>query len=573
MTELNQSMLLKTIDNKKIKITLYVLLFIITIFIVPYGTSITKNWRNNRVKLLNIPIIHKINENIYINPNSIYFNNTGIEYPDSSINPIPSGILTSSYSGTHSDYFETIKYYTDYRYDSYFIGYVWNDYYQRYVPNYKKYKQPYTAEKTIYHDYTWDYNIFIFKSSEKYGLLDTEMYKANKYLDKFKQKIANYEYWEFEPKFYWQYPNKSHSAISYIVKDEKTKVETVRTIIYANGNVIMIEVSSPHGAIQHVNNIINDFTIYNPQLYKNKIIRKIYTPYFVLALSILLFAFIVNYIPKNKVNNKIALRLLRTFTALMLCCTILIFIQWNTLLTGYYDLDKTWENATFNLGCGLIFGFPILLYIKHKCKHNYSFDYIIPSVFLSYLNKRDATEAEKKSVVIFICYPFLAFSLFGIYAILYSFIICAVLILIFEIKTLYLWINKNNKDNNKPQTFKDYYLILNIPFNASHEEIDIAYYKAISNSFSKQNKLNIQEAYRILSSETILRPLYDKEYSLYYQSQNFQNYKIQNKKLEADITFIKDELKFQKRRTTIHWNFNKVGISFIISIIILYLLI
>ena len=136
-------------------------------------------------------------------------------------------------------------------------------------------------------------------------------------------------------------------------------------------------------------------------------------------------------------------------------------------------------------------------------------------------------------------------------------------------RTLFLWINNKTLYRNSNQIFKDYYLILDISTNASAKEIDNAYYKAMSNAKSKLMQNNIQEAYRILNSQTNIRTLYDAEYSLYVKSKDFKNYNMHNKKLEHDISFIQEELNLSNQIGKFHNKKNLVIISIFIFIIIL----
>ena len=87
--------------------------------------------------------------------------------------------------------------------------------------------------------------------------------------------------------------------------------------------------------------------------------------------------------------------------------------------------------------------------------------------------------------------------------------------------------------------FKDYYLILGVGSDASPDEIEKAYKDAdakinVRGIISKDFH-DIQEAFTILSKPDI-RALYDKELEKYNASGDYENYKIQDAKLEDTIS-------------------------------------
>ena len=87
--------------------------------------------------------------------------------------------------------------------------------------------------------------------------------------------------------------------------------------------------------------------------------------------------------------------------------------------------------------------------------------------------------------------------------------------------------------------FKDYYLILGVGSDASPEEIEKAYKDAdakinVRGIISKDFH-DIQEAFTILSKPDI-RALYDKELEKYNALEDYENYKIQDAKLEDTIS-------------------------------------
>ncbi len=83
--------------------------------------------------------------------------------------------------------------------------------------------------------------------------------------------------------------------------------------------------------------------------------------------------------------------------------------------------------------------------------------------------------------------------------------------------------------------FKDYYLILCIGTNAKPDEIERAYNDSLNNTAPNSiDRTEIQEAYAVLSNPNT-KSLYDKELANYNLSNDFENYKIKDKKLAKTI--------------------------------------
>lgn len=93
--------------------------------------------------------------------------------------------------------------------------------------------------------------------------------------------------------------------------------------------------------------------------------------------------------------------------------------------------------------------------------------------------------------------------------------------------------------------FKDYYLILGVDSNATHEEIEQAYKDADArinvNGFISKDFHDIQEAYFILSKPE-LKISYDKELEKFNASGNYDNYTIEDVNLAAQISTLQKNI-------------------------------
>jgi hypothetical protein len=411
--------------------------------------------------------------------------------------------------------------------------------------------------------------MFILKYHDKYGLLDSDELKSRYFTSDYEQKISDFDYWIFEPYFYWKHPNKNIQAISYRV-NSNNKIDTIRTIFYANEKIYLLETRSEYDATKDANEILKNFAIYNPLKYKMTIEAKVSLPYLLLILFALIIILLTNIIPKSQIKNKYALTMLRILSAIMMTSTILVTIQWHLLYTGSYA-NVTETYIVFYI-MSIIISYSLMLYMRSKCKQDFSFDYIIPHWIKLYMDNRKITNSEKLLFVIFIGYPFYLTSLpWGTFVFIYIIPVFLIFILTCEFRILYIWVNNKNKSNNKTR-FKDYYLILDANQDASTNDIEMAFYKALSKTNSTKAKINIREAYMVLSSN-ILRPLYDNEYILYMQSTNFDEYKFSNKKLEHDISLITNGVnKWQKNIVKLE-NVNVVILALLIYFILFLIII
>lgn len=517
--------------------------FTCIIIIIPYETSLIEKWGNNKIKKLDIPYETYYDERLYVSPESPYLYKDSAKTIKNKIltDLFPNNKIISCFYNTLSDYYVerilydgTINIYDDFPSDFYDIAYT----------------------ETI-HDYDWNFSLFILENKK------INIFNSNKIITDVKQKVSNFNNWVFTPQFYWNHPSKHINAITFRVN--KTNIIT---IFCANERIYFLNVNSKYFAIQRANDILKNLTVCNPKTYKEKIKIEINFTFISLIFFTFVIIFILNHIPNEMQKNKYALRMLRLVSTAMIIDIIFIIIQWHLVNTGYFICDYKWETAISITWFSIIFSCISMLYMRLKCEQDFSFDYIIPHRIKLYLNNRKATVQEIKLFIVFICYPLYIISFpYGIFLLIYIIPICVILILLFEIKILYLWITNNKTNSNNSTNFKDYYLILDINKDATTKEIELAYYKALSKTNSTKSKLNIKEAYFILTSK-ILRPRYDYEFSQYIQSGDFNEYKFSDKKLEYDISLIKNGFNKEQKHLFKLKNINVVFLSLLIYIII-----
>lgn len=205
-----------------------------------------------------------------------------------------------------------------------------------------------------------------------------------------------------------------------------------------------------------------------------------------------------------------------------------------------------------------------------------TFDYLVPKGVKKYLCNRHVTDAEYKSIVVFLVYPLfvLGSSPLGIGVLIYILPVSLIILLLMEIRNFSNWSHGDiHKDGNELKgeglgIFKDYYLLLDIDRTASEEDIDKAFNKAMTkyNSgidyslYGETYKHNIQEAYRVLSSTNRLKPEYDREFDV-YRTSNMLEYQYSDEKTKNDIVLVQKEFwdgKIQNKRIKKRETYNSV---------------
>ena len=235
---------------------------------------------------------------------------------------------------------------------------------------------------------------------------------------------------------------------------------------------------------------------------------------------------------------------------------ICVFADVYPIFTGELRQDSYWWNIFLLFLCAVGMNIFTNMYVVNKAKAENEFDYLIPKWLKFYLIKRHVTDAEYKSVVVFLLYPFFILGNLpvGLCVLGYILPVAILSVILMEVRIFSKWTHEDTNGNNSNEeeelgVFKDYYLLLDINRDASEMDIDIAFNKAMAkyNSrtdaklYSEVYKRNIQEAYRVLSSTNRLKPEYDKEFDAYRKS-NMINYQFLDVNTQKDIAIIQGEI-------------------------------
>lgn len=287
---------------------------------------------------------------------------------------------------------------------------------------------------------------------------------------------------------------------------------------------------------------------------------------------------------KQKNKNKRA-HIFFIYCTLCVMVNLIIFIvQW------FYLFDnKSVEGKIYLWGFGItvIFNLFSSLAFGKASEYEYTSDFLVFKHVKQYLKKRTCSESERKAVTAFVFYPLWIVGQlpFGLFVLLYVIPLSLFIFIGIECRNLFNWMSggsmlKQEKDNEKTM-FKDYYLILDLPNHATSLDVERSFnhFLAQYNSTSERNQnrelwFDLQEAYRVLISENRLRPLYDREYMIYDNYDNRDNYELSNpyvfsdKKLERDIMLIRESLRREITRSKRYRKINIVVVSLIIWVIV-----
>lgn len=346
-------------------------------------------------------------------------------------------------------------------------------------------------------------------------------------------------------------------ATSYFFYDAKTKEHGTRTVFFAKKKAYILEVKGAEYTCDlATDNIINQTTTLPLNDYTIRILLGILLSF---TLTILCFGSILGFYRKKykaDIINKTANKLIKYSTYMTIISGVLLLLisVLHTLNVGdnpyYPDVPSTL--CIVSLISVLLNVTFVIPYIYTRSCNSDKYDYLIPEKISKWMDKKLTDEREKRSLVALFFYPLytglplpLGIGIFG-YIIPFG----VILYLSIQIRSLSGWIKAENKQGiDKKNVFCDYYVLLNLTFEATQEDIDKAFnahlakYNADSNNplYGKDYLSELREAYAVLSSSNQLRPQYDNEYQLYKQS-NLVNYEFENKQLEMSIKKIRTKL-------------------------------
>lgn len=219
----------------------------------------------------------------------------------------------------------------------------------------------------------------------------------------------------------------------------------------------------------------------------------------------------------------------------------------------------------------LIMNIPALFVFCKAAKQKYSWDYMLQGSVKNIVYKLAVSKSEVRAFVSLVCYPFFIIGQLPFGIVLLCYIVP--LFIILSIVLIVRWIIAGGPTENKVESdglFKDYYLILDLQKDATQDEISMAYNRALailnSSPSPKSSMFDLQEAYKVLSSEKRLRPAYDREYMEYDQQENLTPYHIKDKKLKRDIDIVRRSIGINKEKKK-SIKVNVVLLSFILLII------
>lgn len=582
------------------------------------------------------------NEKISVAQNSTYFsqpNKIGYNEIEDMENwgPIPNGNPISMFIGTG----DSVYYYKHYYQRPCQVPiYNGNNWWNRSIVGWKNsWMWDYDWRKV---PYNYTYTLTVFKND------DTSVSNDKELVYQFKSRLYDYNNWTFpisklSAKINWKgfKLNTPEDKIGvtysayYKVNTPDSIENVVRSIFYANNRAYMLEIRSPHHAINIANNILQSFTTNYMKDYKENSnnlylvlllcgtisimlliglivylyhfksyiydgrstisIRKYYISmlsiyimlasfiavsiyyaymkyvtdfyhrdlaiYCIMIYTLFVLSLIVSFSISNKIwksNNKTAQKLSIFILCMTIINTVIFYLDVNSIFEHKIAYDEDWWFYFKPIFYTSIANYIVLPCIVSLPNTKPSFSFLIPKWGYRYLSNRNVSNKEKRYLLKFLIIPLFTICMipFGAYVLLYVIPTLLILVVVLEAKVIAkrtLKQQKKDKTAGKTDTikavFKDYYLILDVKSDASDDCIDRAFNKAMakynlnrgSKIFSKQYVLNLQEAYRVLSSTERLKPEYDAEYELYRKSDK-QVYEYTNINVCRDIKTIQEEI-------------------------------
>lgn len=357
----------------------------------------------------------------------------------------------------------------------------------------------------------------------------------------------------------------------------EAKTTKVRSVFFENKKVYVLDVFSPHGAKEHTSTILQSLTTEDVESIFYRLWIRTYSPLICMVFFCLVFL-IVQF---KKHNNKSYQN--KTAHVLFLFCEICTIVNLAVFVVQWFFLcdNESVEGLLYLLlfAISLLFNIMSTWVFNKKSESEYVSDFLVPKQVKEYLNKRSDSESERKSVTAFVFYPFWVVSQlpFGLSFLFYVLPLSLFIFIGIECRNLYRWLYGGNMQTNEHKddiySFKDYYLILDLPNSASSLEIEKSFNQKMAqynSATEKQNKelwLDLQVAYRVLISENRLRPAYDFEYSIYDSTELGKPYVFTNKKLEREINLIRNTLREGNNKTARRVRINVVLASLLIWIV------
>lgn len=491
------------------------------------------------------------------------------------IGPIPNGKFLSSFSEVGEGKYEYWQNYVAYR--DRLVYYTVNIPRRDYFGNIEydeekrtKYvKEPYWDYKVKKIPFEYSYSLVTFDMSELISANATDsVYEKQTLL--FAKELEVYKHYMFSPAqrkivydnywatFYGKILPTNRKAIAYSTKDQEGK-PVLRSIFFANRKAYMLEVRSEHQLEEKSQWIMKGFTTFYLGDFNDSVNGKLLL--FVLSAFIfLVFILICLLMPRHLLRTNTILSrqksiLCRCMLVLGILDMLCVFTEIYGICIGVFMQDFYWWCMFCLFLDATITSVFTIIYGKSRAEN--TFDYLVPKSVKKYLYNRHVTDAEYKSIVVFLVYPLfvLGSSPLGIGVLIYILPVSLITLLLMEIRNFSNWSHGDiHKDGNELKgdglgIFKDYYLLLNIDRSASEEDIDKAFNKAMTkyNSgidyslYGETYKHNIQEAYRVLSSTNRLKPEYDREFDA-YRASNDSEYLYSDERTKRDIMLVQKEL-------------------------------
>lgn len=431
--------------------------------------------------------------------------------------------------------------------------------------------------KMEYYGYWWNYfnyefRIYSYDISNEIAWYEDENIAYKKYIKR------------IEEQFKQNYYEKSHytkavgcAAFVYYAYDN---INVKRVFFCKNQRAYMVEVRAPYhidecsGKVCDMIDVVNYHHIVND---KSDIID-----YFLLAsLFVLLpLIYVRIYGAGRKKKNKKAYNLFYASLFAQIGNLLIAMYQSYMLFTSYTGNKESDYVLLLTLSSFVFGGVFLPNYFLKKIYDEYSLDFMVPNYIKKYLGDRLEGIKEKRSIIALLIYPFCLISIvpLGIISLTYLIPMTVFTLLLLEIRKLYGWINGGmvQKTSDKIE-FVDYYLVLDVIPSATNEEIERAYNKYMANLCSGNERNNLYkhrliEAYRVLTSQNRMRPLYDKQYEKYKKS-NTRNFEYTDVNLMKDLKQIRETIYSNKQLRYVDYitNFNLIIVALILTIS-LYLL-